>query len=163
MKERERMTQTNLTEFPSQVKYDLAEAIKAQPKGDTRNFKGYWFEIMVCKPQVEAIPHVTYACNPSKYIEWKSENQKNEYDGVITLPNGQQITLEFKYRDCPKVYHSWFMDCWNNRTADVFVTNNPQCVSYNDRRLLESKGQKTNVSIRVTGVCRQINPQYLTP
>jgi hypothetical protein len=118
----------------------LSTAIKF--KDDTRSFKGYWFEIFIAKPKIEAIPNITYQCNPSNYEDWKSENQKNKYDGIVTLPNGKKITIEFKRRDCPKVYHSWFMDCWITREADWIVTNNTQCISYSDRRLLEKNGKK---------------------
>jgi hypothetical protein len=111
-------------------------------KDDTRNFKGYWFEIHDSKPKIEAIPNISYQSNPSNYEDWKSENQKNKYDGIVTLPSGEIITLEFKRRDCPKVYHSWFMQCWYPREADWIITNNTQCISYSDRRLLEAKGKK---------------------
>jgi hypothetical protein len=126
--------------------YALQSDYTSQPnveyKDDTPNFKGWWYEIMDCKPQLNAIPNISYEGNPSNYEDWKSDNQKSKYDGVVTLPNGEIITLEFKRRDCPKVYHSWFMQCWLPREADWIITNNTQCISYKDRRLLEAEDKK---------------------
>lgn len=109
-------------------------------KEDTRNFKGFSYEILTALPQMTKIPGIQYQHNPNNYYDWLSENQKNKHDGIVTLPNGETITLEFKRRDCQKVYHSWFMDCWYPRESDWIVTNNVECISYNDRVLLESKG-----------------------
>jgi hypothetical protein len=111
-----------------------------QHRRDTSDYKGFSFEMKV-KAEIEAIPNITYDSNPSNYNAWLSENQKNKYDGTITLPNGRKITLEMKCRDCPKVYHSWFVQCWDNKEADWIITNNTQVISYRDKRQIEAKGQ----------------------
>jgi len=108
---------------------------------DTRNSKGYKFE-MNGGQDISEIPSIKYEGNPTNYGDWLHEHNKNKYDGIITLPNGKTKTLEFKYRACKKVYHSWFVECWLPRDADIFVTNNTQVISYSDKRLLDAKHQK---------------------
>jgi hypothetical protein len=123
----------------------IDEVSESNYSDDTRNFKGYWFEIMVCKPKFEAIPSTKYECNPSSYEYWKHLQGNNPigYDAVITLPNGKQLRLEFKFRaEGGIVYHNWFMRDWLPRDADIYVTNNVEAISYNDKRELETKGKK---------------------
>jgi hypothetical protein len=128
---------TQMDDFSSKAAYGKLE--------DTRNFKGYWFEIFVCKPMMETIPNIEYECNPTDYEEWKHQQGNNPlgYDGVITLPNGDKIHLEMKFRkEGGKVYHCWFAEDWLPRDADIYVTNNVEAISYWDKRALGSKGEK---------------------
>jgi len=112
-------------------------------RDDTRNFKGYYFEIFECKPMIDAIPNIKYECNPTNYEDWKRQHWKNPYDAVVTLPNGDKIHLEMKFRaDGEKVYHNWFNRDWLTRDADIYVTNNVEAIGYWDKRTLNSKGKK---------------------
>lgn len=109
---------------------------KTPIKKDTRNLKGYKWE-MVVGFALKQIPLIEYEGNPTNYHDWLQDHNKSRYDGAVTLPNGEQIIIEMKFRDCKKVYHSWFMDCWLPREADVFVTNNTNVISYRDKRMLD--------------------------
>jgi len=111
-------------------------------KENTANFKGYYFEIEVVKPIIEAIPNIKYECNPTNYNDWKQNHNRNSYDGVVTLPDGKKIHLEMKLRMGNRVYHSWFLENWLPREGDIIVTNNPSVISYQDKRSLDKKGVK---------------------
>jgi hypothetical protein len=139
--------QKNCKQQLSGIQSSLEEFCDQKPEDveDTRNFKGYWFETFVCKPQFEGIPNILYECNPSSYEDWKHQQGNNPlgYDGVVALPNGEKILLEMKYRkDGGKVYHNWFARDWLTRDADIYVTNNVAAISYWDKRTLDSKRKK---------------------
>jgi len=108
---------------------------------DIRNVKGYMWENR-CNSLIGNIPNLTIKHNSNDFTEWKSSNKNNKHDAVITINKNTVLSLEYKYRDVPKVYHSWFMECWHNKTSDIFVVNNPNCLSYEDKRTLEVRGQK---------------------
>lgn len=132
---------------------------------DTRNFKGYWFE-MKCKPIMEAVPHIKYECNPTCYEDWKHQQANNPlgYDGVITLPNGDKVHLEMKYRqDGEKVYHNWFDRDWLPRDADIYVTNNVEAISYRDKRNLDSKSKKLMYPSEAVAYIRGLVHKILHP
>ena len=66
----------------------ISQPIVIEYKDDTRNFKGYWFEIMVCKRQLEGIPYIKYDYNPPNYSDWLHNHNKNSFDGTVTYSNG---------------------------------------------------------------------------
>ena len=114
---------------------------QAEPRKDTSNFKGYRWEMFV-RDAVTEIASIEYEGNPTNYYEWLHEHNKNPYDGIVTLPDGSKIQIEMKYRDVPKIYHSWFIDCWFPREADVIITNNTNVISYEDKKALEAQHKK---------------------
>jgi hypothetical protein len=100
---------------------------------------------MTCRGAFLSISNLAYQGNPTQWTEWKSLQANNPigYDAMVTLPNGKKISLELKYRtEGGKVYHSWFAEDWLPRDADIYVTNNVEAISYNDRRILEAAGKK---------------------
>lgn len=134
------MTQTSLTEFPSQLSIQHGNCVDA----DSSNYKGYCWE-MRCREEFLSIPSLLYEGNPTDWAEWKSLQGNNPlgYDAVITLPNGDKITLELKYRqEGGKVYHCWFVEDWLPRAADIYVTNNVDAIGCEDRNSLEREGKK---------------------
>jgi hypothetical protein len=108
---------------------------------DIRNVKGYMWEHK-CNNLIKQIPNISVTHNSTSFTEWKSTNKDSKHDAIITINKNIVLSLEYKYRDVPSVYHSWFMQCWYNKTSDIFIVNNPQCLTYEDRRTLESHGQK---------------------
>ena len=128
--------------------YAWQSAYTSQPnvleyKDDTRNFKGYWFEIMVCKRELASIPNIRYNCNPSAYNDWLQNHSKNSFDAVVTYSNGTSENLEMKsVSDGVKIQSSWFRRDWLTRDAKIIVTNNPTAISYRDKRIAEKLGKK---------------------
>jgi hypothetical protein len=110
-----------------------------------RNSKGYLWE-QECKHFLKQIPNVTIIrSNPDDFKEYLSQNSKNENDITLKVKNGIKtkiITLECKYRSVPKLYDSWYDECWKDRESNIFLTNNPNIVSYKKTREAESKNQK---------------------
>ena len=115
----------------------------------SNNKKGHAYE-MTRRYKILNIPFIEYEGNPVNYFDWLREQSRSKYDGTVTLPNGDKITLEMKYRRCKKVFHSWFMDCWLPRKADVQVTNDPNVLSYHDKRLLDFQHKKLMTETEVT-------------
>jgi len=108
---------------------------------DIRNFKGFMWE-QQCNRLIKQIPNITITHNPSSFPEWKSKNKDNNHDAIATINKNTVLSLEYKYRDIPHLFHSWFLECWGKRTSDIFIVNNPNCLSYEDRCTLEQRGQK---------------------
>jgi hypothetical protein len=106
---------------------------------DSSNWKGFSFEELG-KTEISAIPNISYSGNSSNWQEWLSTNQTSKFDGKVTLPNGQIITIEFKYVGTSKVYDSWFETNWVHKQSKWIVTNNPEALSYKQKRILASKG-----------------------
>ena len=77
---------------------------------------------MKVRSELLTIPNVKFEGNPTDWNLWNSVQGNNSigYDGIVTLPNGNTITIEMKYRQegC-KVYHSWFAEDWEPRKADI--------------------------------------------
>jgi hypothetical protein len=120
----------------------LLGAIGSLPfKTSDRNIKGFMWE-KTCNELIAKVPNVKIIHqNPMEYKKWLKENQYSKFDAVVKSLN-QIFTVEYKYREIPKVYHSWFMECWYTRHAKIFVVNNPNCIDYEHQRLLEKKGQR---------------------
>jgi hypothetical protein len=111
-------------------------------KDDTRNFKGYLFE-MRCKAELGNIPNVVYHGNPTAYSDWLHHHNENSFDATITYPNGETEKLEMKYvSDGVKIFPSWFERDWLTRDAPIIVTNNPTAISYQCKRKAEKMGKK---------------------
>jgi hypothetical protein len=108
---------------------------------DIRNVKGFMWENF-CNNLIKKIPNISVTHNATSFTEWKIKNKDSKHDAIITINKNTVLSLEYKYRDIPVLYHSWFMECWYNRTSDIFIVNNPNCLSYEDRRILEERGQK---------------------
>ena len=59
-------------------------------KDDTRNFKGYLFE-MRCKAELGNIPNVVYHGNPTAYSDWLHHHNENSFDATITYSGNDTI------------------------------------------------------------------------
>jgi len=105
------------------------------------NSKGHNYEV-IGRYKITNIPFIEYEGNAINYFKWLKTHNKNSYDGIITLPNKGKIYIEYKFRHCNRVYHSWVMKDWLPRKADIIVTNNKNVISYQDKRLLESNHKK---------------------